>query len=135
MIVLDCSAAMGIVRKTEDGQALRALVGNGERVIAPMLFQAEAANACFRTVCHAHEPKAKSFEAMNIMLDMVDEYVDMKDLVAEATSEAMRMGHSAYDLVYFVLARRRHATLVTLDRKLMALCVEHGVDCIGEVAL
>lgn len=36
-------------------------------------------------------------------------------------------------MFYFMLARRLGATLFTLDRKLMALCEENGVDCVGEV--
>ena len=40
-----------------------------------------------------------------------------------------RLGHSAYDVFYFVLARRNAATLCTLDQRLQQLCLKNGVNC------
>lgn len=36
-------------------------------------------------------------------------------------------------MFYFVLARRNAATLLTLDKRLNALCEREGVGCIHEV--
>ena len=47
-----------------------------------------------------------------------------------AFSEAVRLNHPVYDMLYFVLARRNAATLFTLDRKLQQLCLDNGVDCV-----
>ena len=135
MIVLDCSAAFAIAQNTVEGQALAQLVCQGERVVAPTLFRAEAANVAFRLARQLERPAALVFEELRDALSLVDEYVDEQDMVLEAASEAVRLGHSAYDMFYFVLARRRGATLFTLDRKLAKLCAANGVSCIEEARL
>lgn len=48
MIVLDCSAAMEIVKETEKGKALRMLMLEGEKTLAPYLFFSETANAAWK---------------------------------------------------------------------------------------
>ncbi|MDO4401265.1 MAG: type II toxin-antitoxin system VapC family toxin [Coriobacteriia bacterium] len=135
MIVLDCSAAFAIAQDTHEGRALAALVCKGERVIAPTLLQAEAANVAFRLVHQLGRPQAIVMEELRDALSLVDEFVNESDMVVEAASEAARLGHSAYDLFYLVLARRRGATLLTLDRKLMKLCAANGVACVEEVVV
>ena len=135
MIVLDCSAAFAIAQNTVEGQALAQLVCQGERVIAPTLFRAEAANVAFRLVHQLKCPAPLVSEELRDVLSLVDEYVDEQDMVMEVAAEATRLGHSAYDMLYFVLARRRGATLLTLDHKLMKLCAANGVSCVEEVGL
>ena len=135
MIVLDCGAAFAIAQDTQDGRALAALVCKGERVVAPALFQAEAANVAFRLAHQLGRPESLVMEELRDALSLVDEFVDERDMVVEVASEATRLGHSAYDLFYLVLARRRGATLLTLDRKLMRLCAANGVGCVEEVAV
>lgn len=48
----------------------------------------------------------------------------------EALTEAVRLRRPVYDMVYFVLARRLGATLFTLDKRLQALCIDNGVNCV-----
>ena len=38
-----------------------------------------------------------------------------------------------YGMFYFVLARRTGGTLFTVDRKLMKLCRDNGVNCIAQL--
>lgn len=64
----------------------------------------------------------------NDALDLVDETVELGLLYREALAESLRLGHSVYDMFYFVLARREDATLVTCDRRLDALCEQEGVS-------
>ena len=64
---------------------------------------------------------------------LIDEFYPIEDLQAEALRESIRLNHSTYDLFYFVLARRTGGILFTLDRKLMKLCQENGVNCIAEI--
>ena len=48
MIVLDCSAAVDMVRETEAGRALRQLMLEGEEVISSQLFLIEVSNAFWK---------------------------------------------------------------------------------------
>ena len=55
---------------------------------------------------------------MDYQLYQVDEYVDIAENNEEAMNEAIRIGHSTYDLLYFTLARRYSGLLMTLDKEL-----------------
>ena len=133
MIVLDCSAAVNIARKTLEGKALHALMLEGETTISSELLPIEAASA-FRKYVRANaldEDTAKAYLIATVAL--VDEFVPIQENYIEAFHESLRLKHSVYDMLYFTLARRNAATLVTLDAKLMGLCDEQGVDCIQEI--
>lgn len=133
MMVLDCSAAVHIARRTELGESFSWLMGlDPECSIAPELFLAEVGNAFWKYAkagaCGAIEMRSYIRKAAAL----VDELVPMDELFVEASSEALRLDHSVYDMLYFVLARRNGATLVTADKGLNSLCEREGVACFHE---
>ncbi|MDO4501789.1 MAG: type II toxin-antitoxin system VapC family toxin [Coriobacteriia bacterium] len=135
MIVLDCSAAIAIVQRTEQGAALRKLIDPGEKVIAPSLFTTEVANVAWKYV-HADMVTASRAKQMTAdALALVDEYVPVESLIEESFATAIHLDHSVYDITYLVLARRNAAIMMTCDLKLQRLCEDAGVSCIAEVAL
>ena len=75
------------------------------------------------------DEKVQSFLTESTAL--VNEYYSIQELQEEVLSESIRLDHSSYDMFYFVLARRFGATLFTLDRKLIRLCEEQGVQCVA----
>lgn len=130
MIILDSSAAVDMVRETDEGKALLSLMLTGETVISLDLFYTEVSNA-FWKYCKAGfygEDDARRRIAKAVRL--VDEFHPIEDCQVEAFGEAVRLQHSVYDMMYFVLARRNAATLFTLDRKLQQLCLDNGVNCV-----
>lgn len=135
MIVLDCSAAVEMVRGTEPGNALRSLILEGEWVIAPEIFHAELANTLWKYVRIGSLKRAEAFEYLRRAQSLIEEFTRMKDLAPEALAEAARLHHPAYDMFYFVLARRNAATLMTTDKKLMRLCEEQGIDYVCPLAI
>ena len=68
-------------------------------------------------------------------ISLIDEIHPSDDLVVEAFNEAVRLNHSAYDMLYLVLARRTGSTLFTLDKELQEACLETGVDCVTSTRL
>lgn len=134
MIVLDCSAAIDIVRETSRGKVFAQLMTDGERVISSDLFHAEMANTFWKysRAGYCSEEEANVYREKATRL--VDEFFDVEDCCQEALREATRLDHPVYDMLYFVLARRMGATLFTLDKKLAVLCDREGVDCVQEVA-
>jgi len=134
MIVLDCSAAVNIARKTPEGNGLRALMLEGEKIISSELFPIEAASAFSKYVRakKLDESTAKVYLAATVAL--VDEFIPIQENYIEAFRESLRLKHSVYDMLYLTLARRNAATLVTLDMKLMELCDQQDIDCIQEIA-
>ena len=135
MIVLDSCAAVEMVRKSPDGMALRWFITKNERVISCELFRAEAASV-FRKLTRVDGLSPDEAEShFNEAIALVDEFYPIEELQSEALRESIRLGHSTYDMFYFVLARRTGATLFTLDRTLMNLCEQNGVSCLSEVSL
>ena len=135
MIVLDCSAAINIVRKTPEGRALRGLMVIGEKRIATELFRAEAAHALEKYVRAGAYERSQALSLLEESTSLVDEFHPLSENDVEALSEACRLGHSVYDMFYFTLARRYGATLFTEDRRLIELCDREGVECIHPMRL
>ena len=135
MIVLDCNAAVEMVRKTPRGRGFRSLMLKDEKVITSELLKAEVRNAFWKYV-RADLLDADQAEVLvEKALDLVDEFVPLEDNAVESFAEAMHQNHPVYDLFYLTLARRNAATLFTADKKLAALCERMGVNCTCEVQI
>ncbi|MFZ2755382.1 MAG: type II toxin-antitoxin system VapC family toxin [Atopobiaceae bacterium] len=135
MIVMDCSAAINIVRATPEGRGLRGLMVIDERCLAPDLFRAEAANALTKYVRAGQMNHSEALGLFCKATALVNEFHPLSENDVEALSEACRLGHSVYDMFYFTLARRYGATLFTEDRRLIELCDREGVECIHPTRL
>jgi len=133
MIVLDCNAAVHIINKTSQGDALQLLIEPDETIIAPDLFYAEAASTYVKYVRAGLMSKEEAIASLSGAARLVTEFVPLAELYSEAFHEAVQLNHSVYDLVYLTLARRKSATLATLDNKLLKLCEAQGIDCIHQV--
>lgn len=133
MIVLDTSAAVNIVRRTEEGKALKMLMEPGEEVWAPALFQSEVLSAFWKYVHVGLDTPENSSKRIEAAMSLVTRFVNMIDLMPLVFSRAVRLDHSPYDLQYLVLAELTGGTLYSLDDRLLALCEEQGVECVHKV--
>lgn len=135
MIVLDSCALVEIVTRSDVGLALANFMLKNEKAISCDLVRVEVSSVIRKL---ARKQVVSADEAGTYLsegLALVDEFVPIAELQAEALRESIRLDHSVYDLFYFVLARRTGATLFTTDRKLMELCLDNGVDCTCEIDL
>lgn len=130
MIVLDCSAAVHMARRTPEGNALRSLILEHEKVISTQLYIIELASTFGKYVKQSMVSDTVALAYMVEASNLVDELIPIEENYIEAFHESMRVKHSAYDMLYLTLARRNAATLVTLDTRLMKLCEELGIDCV-----
>lgn len=135
MVVIDVNAAVAIARDTEEGRALRMLLNEPERVVAPRHFLEEMGNVAWKYVVVGGLSEEDALRLFWKSAELVDGYADTEPLLTEAINEAIRHNHSVYDMLYFVLARRNAATLFTLDKKLRAICESNGVNCVGMARL
>jgi predicted nucleic acid-binding protein len=62
--------------------------------------------------------------------NLIDEFIDISENNNESLNEAIRLNHSTYDMLYFTLARRTGATLMTLDSRLNSLAKKEGIDIV-----
>lgn len=135
MIVLDCSAAVAIVRETLEGNALRALMLENETTLTSEMFVAEVRNSFWKYVRAQLMTIEEAEFYIEKAIGLVDEIVPLKENADEAFAEAVRQNHSVYDMFYLTLVRRSVGTLFSLDKKLVNLCTEMKLDCMKEVAL
>ena len=135
MIVLDANVAVEAARGTESGLALLELVLEDEQILAPGIFHAEVANS-FWSYVHAGMLESSSAIPLSMQAEkFVDEFIPDEALLPEALQEAAHCNHPVYDMLYVVLARRNGATLVTRDKKLLALCDSLGISRVHDVNL
>lgn len=92
MIVLDCSAAVEIVRGIARGRAYRLLMMEGELVIASDLLRVEARNAFWRYVQAKMMSVGEAEVLIGKVLGLVDEFVPLEENAAESFAEAVRWG-------------------------------------------
>ena len=135
MMVLDCSAAVAIVRETLEGNALRALMLENETTLTSEMFVAEVRNSFWKYVRAQLMTIEEAEFYIEKAIGLVDEIVPLKENADEAFAEAVRQNHSVYDMFYLTLVRRSVGTLFSLDKKLVNLCTEMKLDCVKEVAL
>lgn len=129
MVVLDVCAAVQMALGTKEGCALRALLLKGEEVLVPIHFKVELLNALCKMV-RAHMISENSANSYYQAIDkIVTKRVDIVGFEAEIIGQACALKHPAYDIFYFILARRNGATLITVDKKLQNLCLENHVNC------
>lgn len=133
MIVLDASAAVFAFREREefpDDVRSGWLEDSDERIVAPDFFCVEATHAAWKHVHVGAMSEAQASAMAQVAIGYIDEFVSDSSLLPESLDEAIRLDHSVYDMLYFVLARRNGAQLVTCDRQLAKLCAENNVDCV-----
>lgn len=60
-------------------------------------------------------------------VSLPDDYISESELYREAFALSCQLKHPVYDILYLILARRHHAQLLSMDKKLLRLAAECGV--------
>lgn len=131
VIVLDVSAAIQIILQKDKKDYFTSIYSNATWVIAPSLYISEITNVLWKY------NKAKIFthdecqQYVNDGIELVDDFIETKELWKEVLGESIKYSHSAYDLFYAVLARRQDSKLVTNDKDLEKICKKMKIECNG----
>lgn len=131
IIVLDASAAIEIALSKDDSHRFRELLLQSELVLAPDTFPSEITNAFWKYGLYSGLPLDKCEKGIDYCLDLVDDYINTKNLCREVFSESIRTEHPAYDLFYLVLARRNNAYVITKDKKMIKMASELKIKILG----
>ena len=126
--VLDASAGMAIVLGQDKAQEFHRIMETSEAVISSDLYKIEVANVIWKYIRAGELRKEMASRALRMALDLVDEFVDIAENNEEALHESIRNNHSTYDMLYYTLARRHGARLLTNDGKLRDLCVRTDIE-------
>ncbi len=130
-IVLDASAGIEIALDRPKASSFNKELLSADKTISSALYKAEVANVLRKYVSAGLLDKEKANKALNHAQGLVDEFIDISENNEEAMNEALRLGHSVYDLLYFTLARRYSSALLTLDAKLKTLAKKAGIDVVS----
>jgi predicted nucleic acid-binding protein len=120
-IVLDASAALGLLLDHREADPLGAALASADLVMAPTFMLTEVANAIWKI---GRADRLGDVDPQDLLRDasqLVDHLEPDASLHGEALSLALRLGHPVYDCLYLVLARREVATLLSRDKRLLAL--------------
>ncbi|HLR97398.1 MAG TPA: type II toxin-antitoxin system VapC family toxin [Jiangellaceae bacterium] len=115
MIVLDASAAVDLLLRRGDAEAIHQLV-SAHDVHCPELLMIEVAQALRRFEHRSALSATRAGEALDDLLDLPLEVYPIAPMVRTVWS--MRADISAYDATYVALAAGLDAPLVTTDRRL-----------------
>lgn len=126
--VLDCSGAFQILLHGEKADKYFQLLDDAELVISPVIYKVECLNVLWKYVRHKDITEEDARIRIKELFGYVDEYIDTDENAVEALHEAARLDHSTYDMLYFTLARRNGAVLLTNDGRLADLAGKEGIE-------
>ena len=118
-ITIDVSAAVEIVMGGKRQEEIINILNDADWVIAPSLFIYEASNTLWKYHEYQDYSKEDIMKKIEYLYKMVDQFIDAKDIFEEVLPLSCKINHPAYDAMYLVTSRRKNATLVTLDKRLV----------------
>jgi predicted nucleic acid-binding protein len=130
-VVLDVSAAIEILLKKDKNELFDSGYRQADWVVAPDLYVSELSNAFwkyFKASVLTHE---ECIQLVEDGIELIDDFIEAKELWKESLAEGIKSGHSVYDLYYLVLARRNDGLMITNDKKLAELCKAAKVEVIS----
>lgn len=129
-IVIDASAAVGIVLAIPGAAMFAGPLDSAELVMVPDLFTAEVCNAFWKYRKADLLPLERCEQALEQALELPDHLESSTALHREAFALAVRHLHPVYDTLYLVLARRNNATILTMDRRLAVLARKLEIEVV-----
>ena len=128
--VLDASAGVEIALNKKRAKFFTDELSQASKIITSDLYKAETANVLWKYHKAQFLTKEDALQTQQYCETLIDEFVDLSSNSEEALVESMRLGHSAYDLFYLTIARRRGGILVTMDKILKKLATENGIEIV-----
>ena len=133
--VLDASVVVKLVVPEVGTAESLAVLERSVRWVAPRLLVTEVASALRQKVAGEELSSLHASDALAAVLDAIADGVlglaDDEALVQAALNLALSLKHKVPDCLYLALAEREGATLVSADRKLLALARGRGVDVVA----
>jgi predicted nucleic acid-binding protein len=121
-IVLDASAAIGLLVESQSTPAVEAMRGQGHEFLAPSVFTLEVRHAVLRL----ERRGILAVASVDSDLDVLETLIAFEPPLAAAAARgavlalARRFALGAYDAAYLDLALRRQAALASRDSALIA---------------
>ena len=126
--VIDVSAAIEIVLQKEKKDKFEKTFKDASWVIAPDLYVSEISNVLWKYYKAKVINHEDCIQYVEDSINMIDDFIDGRELWKEALGEGIKNNHSVYDMYYAVLSRRNDAILITNDGPLAKICKELKIE-------
>jgi predicted nucleic acid-binding protein len=126
--VLDASAAVEVVLQRPMAGQLNKYLSEADWVIAPTLFISEVTNVFWKYQRLTDLSLQDCERGLEQAIALPDDFIDEHDFFREAFKLSSTLGHSVYDIMYLIAARRNNAVLLTLDKKLIRTAKECSIE-------
>jgi predicted nucleic acid-binding protein len=117
VIVVDANVAIKWVVEQPHFERAREIIAQGTELLVPAMFVAEVATALWGYVRVRQITLEQAQAGLMSILEQISLIEQDAGLAGEALSIASELNHAPYDCFYLVLAMRRTAPLVTVDRR------------------
>lgn len=127
IVILDVSATIEIVLHKDKKEKFEKAYQSSQWVIAPDLYVSEITNVLWKykranVLCHED-----CIQFVEDGINMIDDFIDAKELWKEALGESIKNNHSVYDMLYAILTRRNDGILLTNDNRLSKICKKMNI--------
>ncbi|MFW6308638.1 MAG: type II toxin-antitoxin system VapC family toxin [bacterium] len=119
IITLDVSAAVEFIMGRKNQLFIKSKLEKADWIIAPTLFIYEASNVMWKYHSIKNYPQDKLLRKLRQILNIIDQFVEPKNIYEEAISVSFKINHPVYDAMYLVTSRRKNAKLLTMDNRLI----------------
>lgn len=119
IVTIDVSAAVEVVMGRPKQKPIINILKKADLIIAPSLYIYEASNVMWKYHSLQNYSLDNIVKKIRYLHEMVDQFIDAKEIFEEAIPLSCNIDHPAYDSMYLVTSRRKNATLITLDKRLI----------------
>ena len=124
IVVLDVSVAIDVLLNKGDFEIYKNKIEKADVVLAPGIYLSEITNAAWKYNRIAGFSSGNSVSLAEDGINLIDQFISVKDLWKESLLEAINNNHPVYDCLYLICARRNNGVLLTKDKKLKNICSE-----------
>lgn len=117
-LIVDASVAIKWVVDESDRAAAREFVSDEHDLMAPDFLLVEASNILWKKFTRNQIDQAQARRALEELTATFDEFLPARELVDQALSLSIVLGHPAYDCMYVAAAEQHDGMLLTADNGL-----------------
>ncbi len=128
IITLDCSAAIELVTGRPQAKKIKNQLEKADLIITPALFIYELSNVMWKYHSINRTPKKILLPKISQGISLIDQFTPAEDIYEEAISLSWKINHPVYDSMYLITAKRKNATLLTIDGKLIQAAKKFDID-------
>jgi predicted nucleic acid-binding protein len=126
-IVLDTSGAVEIALENEKASEFLAVLQKADIIIAPDIYVSEVTNVFWKYRSFSQFTDDACLKGIEFCVNLVDDFIDSKEIWREAYLEGTKRATSTYDMFYLVVARRNAGLIISMDTKLNLIAKKEGL--------